>query len=290
MGNHLKERMQSANADLLQPGEQKPVVDQRDGAEREIASMQSQLAALMPDGGNARQIVADAIQLFRANPKLRQCDPVTVLGGLVTMAQLNLRPGVGGMGWLIPMNVWKRGMVAQLIIGYQGYLELARRSPALGDVQVIDICEHDDLRFSYDYDRLEHRVDWQNPGRLLGWYTVVKLTNGTVTVNRPWTVQQMEDHRDRFAMAKKRDGSVVGPWRDNFEAMARKTMILQALKYAPKSFDLQQGLYADSGVRSNTEMGSDVFAAVEHPELEQQPVEGVIQDGEAVADQPGQPG
>ena len=291
MGANLRERARSAAGDLL-VSEQRPVVNEQDAVEQGVASLQSQLAAVMPtDGETGRRIVADAIQAIRGNAELRKCDPVSIIGGLVTCAQLDLRPGVGGEAWLIPMRVnkrqpdgsWARGMHAQLIIGAQGHLTLARRSPELGDVQVVRIYENDRFVFSWDYDRLVHEPDWRDPGPVIGWYAVVKLTNGTVRVERPWTVQMMEEHRDKFAMARKggKNGQVVGPWVDHFEAMADKTMLLRALKYAPRSYELVQGLYADGSVRTNVSESVSVFeAARPAEELAAGPVEGVVDDGD----------
>ena len=265
MGKNLLERAKQNT--LLTPDNQQAVVDSGDAVESGIASLQTQLAALMPtEGESARRLTADAIQLIRRTPKLKQCDAVSIVGGLVTCAQLDLRPGVGGEAWLIPM--WNRrggpegrgGHEATLVIGYQGYQALARRSELLGDVQANRIYENDRFEFSWDYDRLVHEPNWQEPGEVIGWYAVVKLTNGVTRVERPWTVRDMQVHRDKFAMARKQGGEVVGPWRDNFEAMADKTMILRALKNAPKSYALQAGLWTDGGVRRNTEQEADLFA------------------------------
>lgn len=263
MGNNLLDRAKQSS--LLLQDHQQPLVNHGDDAETGIASMQAQFAALMPsDDESARRITADAIQLVRKTPKLKQCDPNSVLGGLVTCAQLDLRPGVGGEAWLIPMwnrngNGGRGGFEATLVIGYQGLVTLARRSDLLGDVQVIRIYDNDRFEFSWDYDRLVHEPNWRDPGEVIGWYAVVKLTNGLTRVERPWTVRDMEIHRDLYAMARKKGGEVVGPWRDNFNAMADKTMMIRALKTAPKSYSLQAGLWSDGGVRRNTDRDADVF-------------------------------
>lgn len=300
MAANLKERARAATSDLLVDSQQ-PIVSE-DAMEQGVASLQSQLAALMPsDGETGRRIVADALQVVRANPQLRNCDPLSIIGGLVTCAQLDLRPGVGGEAWLIPMSVnkkqpdgsWNKTWQAQLIIGYQGHLTLARRSPELADVQVIEIRENDRFLFAWDYDRLVHEVNWQDPGPVIGWYAVVKLAGGIARVDRPWNRQMMEEHRDKFAMARKggKNGQVVGPWNSDFDAMARKTMLLRALKYAPRSYELQQGMYADGSVRTNVTETASVFeASTPARQIEGSPVydapedEGAVTDGAGNAD------
>lgn len=287
MGKNLLDRAMKSNQ-LISENQDALV---NDGYEAGVASMQAQFAALMPsDNESARRITADAIQLIRKTPKLKQCSPLSIIGGLVTCAQLDLRPGVGGESWLIPLynkqaNGGRGGFEATLIIGYQGYQALARRSELLGDVQAIRIYENDEFEFAWDYDRLVHKPDWREPGAVIGWYAVVKLTNGITRVERPWTVKDMEAHRDLYAMAKnKKTGAISGPWRDNFEAMADKTMILRALKNAPKSYALQAGLWTDGGVRRNADAEADMFAVTQTREElgDVEAVESEVENGEAV--------
>ena len=108
--------------------------------------------------------------------------------------------------------------------------------------------------FSFSNDQLIHKPDFTKPkGQPIAFYAVVHLANGHTHVERPMTMQEMEEHRDKYAMARTKDGTVVGPWRDNFEAMARKTMILKALKYLPKSISYQTAEVVDSTVRENVQ-------------------------------------
>lgn len=177
---------------------------------------------------------------------------MSVLGGLVTISQLNLRPGVLGEAWLLPMRN-QRQMKATLVIGYQGYLKLAYNSDQIRHVESRVVYEGDIFDFSFNNEQLVHKPDFTKPkGRPIAFYSVVHMANGHTHVERPLTVTEMEEHRDRFAMAKK-NGTVVGPWRDNFEAMARKTMILKALKYLPKSISYQTAEVVDSSVRTNVQ-------------------------------------
>ena len=231
------------------------IIDPNDQAQGAIASYKKKFELLMPKGGDADQIVADAIQMLEANPKLRECAPLSVLGGLVTISQLNLRPGVLGEAWLVPMyNSRARGYQATLVVGYQGYLRLAYNSDQIKHVESRVVYEGDTFDFSFNNEQLVHKPDFtKDKGRAIAYYAVVHLANGHTHVERPLTVPEMEEHRDKYAMARKKDGTVVGPWRDNFDAMARKTMILKALKYLPKSISYQTAEVVDSTVRENVQ-------------------------------------
>lgn len=221
-----------------------------------IASNRKRFELLMPKGSDATQIVADAVQMLDAQPKLRECDPQSILGGLVTISQLGLRPGVLGEAWLLPMyNRQRRGMSATLVVGYQGYLKLAYNSDQVRHVEARTVYESDVFEFAFDYSRLVHRPDLdRDRGKAKAWYAVVHLANGHTHVERPMTRAEMEEHRDQYAMAKRKDGTVVGPWRDNFDAMARKTMILKALKYLPKSITYRTAEEADGGIRTDVRL------------------------------------
>lgn len=231
------------------------IVNPNDQAHGAIASYKKKFELLMPKGGDSDQIVADAIQMLESTPKLRECDPMSVLGGLVTISQLNLRPGVLGEAWLVPMfNGREKKFQATLVVGYQGYLKLAYNSDQIKHVESRVVYEGDVFDFSFNNEQLVHKPDFTKPkGRPIAFYAVVHMANGHTHVERPYTLQEMEEHRDKFAMAKKKDGTVVGPWVQNFEAMARKTMILRALKYLPKSISYQTAEVVDSSVRTNVQ-------------------------------------
>ena len=74
---------------------------------QQIVRMEDQFAMAAPRGIEAKQLVRDALTALRQNPELAECDPQSVLGGLMTMAQLRLRVGVLGHGWLLPFRDWK---------------------------------------------------------------------------------------------------------------------------------------------------------------------------------------
>lgn len=265
---------------------------------KQIQQMQSHFALAMPRGAEAAQLVRDALTCLRTTPKLAECEPQSVLGALMTCAQLGLRPGVPGLGhaWVLPFwdsrYVWldaegnqrKGGHRAQLIIGYQGYRELAQRSGQIATVIARVVHEHD--HFDIDYglaDNLVHKPKLDGPrGEAVGYYAIVKYTSGGYAF---WHMSkaEVEEHRDRYAMARKqvwRDGKkvageteIVGPWRDQFNEMAAKTVFLRLAKWMPKSTELASAIVADESVRVDLAPDPDALLHGEHP----------VADGNAVA-------
>jgi recombination protein RecT len=79
---------------------------------------------------------------------------------------------------------------------------------------------------------------------------------------------EMEEHRDLFAMGRAKGtigkagphlkGVVVGPWVDDFNAMAKKTVVIKALNLAPASTELQRAFDVDGSTRFDLSPTADV--------------------------------
>ncbi|WP_081287149.1 recombination protein RecT [Mycobacterium asiaticum] len=226
-----------------------------------IQQMEKQFQLAMPRGIEAVQLVRDALTCLRANPKLAECEHGSVLGSLMTCAQLGLRPGVGVLGQAYILPFWDsraerpgggRGMFkAQLVIGYQGYVELAHRSGRIASIHARTVYENDyfELEYGAAEDKWVHRPYLDGPrGNPRLFYAVGRTIDGGYSITDPVTVEDMKAYRDRHATAKK-NGQVFGPWADHFEAMAHKTMVRRLMKLLPKSTEQQQAITHDGAVR-----------------------------------------
>ncbi|WP_326646100.1 recombination protein RecT [Streptosporangium sp. NBC_01755] len=285
MGHNLTER--AAAAARGQAAEQPQTLGQQ------IQQMQTQFQLAMPKGAEAGQLVRDAMTCLRMTPKLAQCEASSVLGGLMTLAQLGLRPGVGALGhaWLLPMwNTKERCHMATLVIGYQGYAELAYRTGRVLNIAPRTVYSNDHFRLSYGLaaDELVHEPHLDGPrGDARLYYAVARLKDGGYALTDPMTQADMETHRDRFAMAKLKDGTIIGPWRDHFEAMAHKTMVRRLSKLLPKSTEFAYALAVDNGVRVDLTPTTAPDEVTERPVIDGQVEPDAIEapaDGSAVDD------
>jgi recombination protein RecT len=232
--------------------------EERPSLQKQLVQMQEQFQRAMPRGAEAVQLIRDVMTCISQNPKLAEADPMTVLGAAMTCAQLGLRPGVGALGqaWILPFYDSKsRGQKAQLIIGYKGYVELGQRSDRIGSLHSRIVYANDDFRLIYglEKDEFEH-VPYFNrgidtPGDVRLFYAVGRLANGGTAMADPMTLAEMQAHRDKFAMARNREQQIVGPWRDHFDAMGRKTMLLRLMSLMPKSTELARAMDNDGAVR-----------------------------------------
>lgn len=264
MGEALKDRVQARNGT---GGE----VAKREGSTtlaQQIKGMEQQFQLAMPKGMEAAQIIRDALTALRTTKNLAQCEATSVLGALMTCSQLGLRPGVLGHAWVLPF--WDnraRGYKAQLVIGYQGLVELAHRSGRIESLIARTVYANDPFDVEYGLsDKLLHKPTLKGSrGEPVAYYAVVKYKGGGHAFF-VMTHDEMAEYRDRYATAKTKEGKLVGPWRDNFEGMALKTTVRQLAKWMPKSTELASAIEADGTVRLDLTPNPDAMLHGEHPE------------------------
>lgn len=280
----------TASTDLALPSEAQPP-----SLKAQIVAMEHQFALAAPRGVEARQIVRDVLTAVSKNPDLLKCTPASVLGGAMTMAQLGLRVGVLGHGWLLPF--WNKNakwqdangrdrygaFEATLVIGYQGLAALAHRSGQIKSLAMRKVHEKDHFSIEYGInENLVHRPADGDRGPVTGYYAVVKfLPDGHSFYYL--SKGEAEIYRDRYAMAKKKDGTIVGPWRDEFDGMALKTCVRQLSKLMPKGTDLAVALEVDDTVRLDITPNADPVHVSQH--IEPAPAQSTV----SIADEGSEP-
>lgn len=233
--------------------------------ETQVRRMEDQFKLAMPRGAEAAQLVRDAITCLRQTPALARCDAKTVLGGLMTCAQLGLRPGVLGHAWLIPFHDRKTNQHnAQLVIGYQGLVELAHRSGKLDSLIARTVHEHDEFEVDYGLaDSLVHKPRiFGERGEAIAFYAIAKFTSGGHAFI-VMSADEMRAYRSKHAKAKN-----SGPWVDHFEAMAHKTCVRQLAKWMPKSTEFAAAIEADNSIRVDIAPDTDIAIAGTQPVIE----------------------
>lgn len=264
MARGLEERVKTQEQQATGSGGE--VVRQPTTLQQRIERMAPELQRAMPRGAEATQLVRDALTVVRMTPKLAECSPDSVLGGLMTIAQLGLRPGVLGHAWLLPLWSGRNSRLeAQLIIGYQGMVELAYRTGQIKSLMAHTVFENDDFHVAYGIeDTIVHRPNLNGDrGAPVAYYAVAKFyppKPGVEGGHAFWVMTQaeMEAHRDKFAMAKNRKTQEIsGPWLNHFESMAHKTVVRMLSKWMPKATEFATALSADETVRIDSSPEAD---------------------------------
>lgn len=215
--------------------------------------VQSQIKAALPRHMTAERMARIATTEMRKVPKLGQCDPMSFLGAVIQCAQLGLEPGNAlGHAYILPFdkrekvgNQWKTVRTeAQVIIGYRGMIDLARRSGQIVSIDARAVYEGDKFECVLGLDaRIDHIPDWQNPNRadaskLRFVYAVAKLKDGGVQFD----VMSRAEVEGIRARSKSADN---GPWVTDFAAMAVKTVVRRLFKFLPVSIEMQTAVGLD---------------------------------------------
>ena len=210
------------------------------------------LEALLPKHFDSERMLKLALGALRTTPKLAGASLSSLLGSVVTCAQLGLEPNTPlGHAYLLPFDKREKRdgqwvtteTQVQVIIGYKGMLDLARRSGQIVSIAAHEVCEGDDFRFAYGLEEeLVHRPAMKNRGAVIGFYAVAKLQGGGYSFEF-MSVDEVNHIRDKAAEKNraKKDGSgrpiITGPWADNYVEMGRKTVLRRLFKYLPISIE-----------------------------------------------------
>ena len=212
-----------------------------------IEKMAPAIKAALPTVITPERFTRMVLSAVSSNPKLQQCEPNSFLGAMMQAAQLGLEPNTPlGQAYIIPYNVRKRDvLVAQFQIGYKGLIDLAYRS---GQVTIIDaqvVYENDEFEYELGLEpKLKHKPALENRGNPKLYYAMFRTKDGGFGF-------QVMSYADCAAHARRFSKSYSdGPWKTNFDEMAKKTVLKKALKYAPLKSDFSRQLNADDSVKS----------------------------------------
>lgn len=244
-----------------------------------IEKMKPQMALALPKHVTAERMARIVLTEIRRVPKLAECGRDSLLGAVMTCSQLGLEPGNSlGHAYLLPFErrskvngQWQTvGIDCQLIIGYRGMIDLARRSGQIVSLTARTVMENDKFSYRYGLDEtIEHIPSDGERGAMTHVYSVAKLKDGGVQ----FEVMSRADVERVRAGSKAKDN---GPWVTHFEEMARKTAIRRLFKYLPVSIEMQRAItldeQADAGLRQDhnvIDMEPDYGHAEEPPSQEQ---------------------
>ncbi|EPD0753121.1 recombination protein RecT [Salmonella enterica subsp. enterica] len=207
------------------------------------SSMKEQLAAALPRHMTAERMIRIATTEIRKVPALGDCDTMSFVSAIVQCSQLGLEPG-GALGhaYLLPFgnrNEKSGKKNVQLIIGYRGMIDLARRSGQIASLSARVVREGDDFSFEFGLEeKLVHRPGENEDAPVTHVYAVARLKDGG-TQFEVMTRKQIE-----LVRAQSKAGN-NGPWVTHWEEMAKKTAIRRLFKYLPVSIEIQRAVSMD---------------------------------------------
>jgi recombination protein RecT len=196
-----------------------------------------------------------ALTVVRQNSDLMTCRPESLLGALMTSAQLGLEPGPLGEAYLVPY-----GDQVTFIPGYRGLIKLAWNSGQLRSISARVVYEADEFHYSYGlHPDLVHQPARGDRGGVTEVYAAATLLDGGAEFE-VMDVAAVEAIRARSRAAKK------GPWVSDWDAMARKTAVRQLARWLPMAATLHRAIAAEGTVR--TELAPEAIDALDSEVLD----------------------
>ena len=141
-----------------------------------------------------------------------------------------------GFAYLIPY-----GTNAQFQIGYKGLIQLAQRT---GQYQTISASEVREGQIK-DYDPLKGvQFDWTvTDGEIIGYVAYFKLINGFEKYHY-MANKDIQGHGKKYSKTY-----ANGPWKTDFDAMAKKTVLKQLIsKFGIMSVEMQDAVVKDQQI------------------------------------------
>lgn len=252
MNPALKEAAKAASAATGSPVTETTAVAtaDKDPIGKLMAKLKPQLGLALPSTMNADRVARVALTELRTNPKLAEAalrNPASFMGAMLKASALGLEVGNGlGHAYLLPFDKWKKdgkdfkviGTEIQLIIGYRGMIDLARRSGQIESLSAVEVYIGEPFEVTLGLDNtIKHSRVFDGsvsmtPDRVLAVYAVAKLKGGEVQFD-VMTRAQVEAIRAR---SKAKDD---GPWKTDWVEMAKKTVLRRLFKMLPVSIEMK---------------------------------------------------
>lgn len=220
--------------------------------------------------GRADSLVKSAMLAAMKNPQIQKCSPGTIASALIQAAQLGFTDVSGTLGhaYLVPYS----GQ-CQLIVGYRGMLDLARRSGEIQSVEATPVFKGDVFKRtlgdnpSFIHEPGDADQTWEN---FQGAYCIAKFKDGGI--HRSYMTKKEIDRIKKNTQV----------WREHPIQMALKTVVRRAFKWWPMSLDLQRDLTEMASRQDTKAAANDILdiEAVETEPTEEQPQSvGELTDG-----------
>lgn len=192
-------------------------------------------------GKKAAGFLTSVSAVVTNNKLLHKADPHSIImaAGIAATLDLPINPNLG-FAAIVPY-----GNQASFQLMYKGLIELCQRSGQF--LSIIDEVVYEGQlihknKFTGEY---EFSEDAKKSNKVIGYMAYFKLVNGFSKTSY-MTIEEVESHALKYSQSYKRKSGV---WMDDFDIMARKTVLkLLLAKYAPKSIEVQKAIMYDQSV------------------------------------------
>lgn len=188
----------------------------------------------------APQFMSSLLNLYNGDPNLQKAEPMSIVSSAMVAAALDLPVDKNlGYAWIVPYyDSKKKQTVAQFQMGYKGYIQLALRTGQYKNINALEVHEGELISWNPLTEEIELDFEKRKSDKVIGYTGYFKLINGfEKTVY--WPKEKVEAHRQRFS----KSGFA---WKDNYDAMAKKTVLRNMLsQWGILSIDMQTAYAKD---------------------------------------------
>lgn len=220
-----------------------------------LTRSKSAIEMALPKHLNAERMMRLALTCFSTNQALRNCTPQSILASVVVASQIGLEPGVAGQGYLIPYKG-----TCTFVPGWQGLVGLLNNT-GRATAWTGSVFEGDEWEFELgSAPRCKHTPgpNFGDPEKLVWVYACGKVNGSEQPVIEAWPITRVRKHRDRYNKVGEKHYSY-----QNFEMYARKVVLLQVLKYMPRSIELNNAIAAADAAEAGKAVIVDAGVVIE---------------------------
>lgn len=194
-------------------------------------------------GNRAPAFLQSIVSAYTANTKLSECDPMSVISSAMIAATLDLPINSSlGMAHIVPYKG-----VGTFQMGWKGFVQLGLRSGQFKTMNATVVYEGQLVNNNQFTGEVEFRHERMSD-KVIGYLFYFKLLNGFEKYTY-WSKEECEAHAKRYSSAYK---SGFGPWKDDFNSMALKTVVKSGLsKWGLLSLQMQTAVVEDESVEGS---------------------------------------
>lgn len=222
-------------------------------------------------------LVANALTCIRDNPKLAECDYLSILAALRDAAACGLKVGVQSVAqaYLVPY-----AGKCQLIPSYMGLTQLAYNSGLVAGVRSREVRNGDEFYYQYGTDPKIHHVPIPgNKGKVTHFYADADMVSGSI-IFEVMTQEEVNEIRDASPSSKRADS----PWKKHPIPMGRKCPVRRLCKMLPRNNEIDVALQADDRAAAWMDRVANAPPTIGAAELTKQLTDSLNQPGEGRID------
>jgi len=223
------------------------------------------IAQALPSHVKADKLIRVISSQISQNPELGLCDPISMMSAVMRCAQLGLEPGTAlSKIHLIPFNNRKKNRKeVNVIVGYQGLVELARRSGEISEIYAEAVYKNDEFKVVLGLSKdIVHVPAEGERGEFRAVYAVAKFKDGGIHF-----VALSKDDCEKIRTRTKYPNPI---WNSDYSEMAKKTAIRRLSKLLPLSAELAIATELQAPIEINEGQDNDqvlIEAGIDIPEV-----------------------